>query len=63
MEKTLIENIKVGEYFKKKPDGKTVYIRDKYVQGMKKYECYKFDDVNDLCYLKKGSVVYIGFTF
>lgn len=42
---TTIKNLKVGDYFKLKPNGR-VYVRGTYNRSTKKYEYYDFDDVN-----------------
>lgn len=42
---TTIKSLKVGDYFKLKPNGR-VYVRGTYNRSTKKYEYYDFDDVN-----------------
>lgn len=42
---TTIKDLKIGDYFKLKPNGR-VYVRDSYNRSTKKYEYYDFDDVN-----------------
>lgn len=44
---TTIKDLKVGDYFKLKPNGR-VYVRDSYNRSTKKYEYYDFHDVNCL---------------
>lgn len=39
-----LKNLKVGDYFKLKPNGR-VYVRDTYNRATKKYEYYDFNDV------------------
>ena len=40
-----IKDLKVGDYFKLKENGR-VYVRDSYIRSTKKYGYYDFDDVN-----------------
>ncbi len=62
-----IENVKKGDYFTRKenenPKQNQVFIRDEYWREGKKYCCQRFSDVCDYIYLKKGTIVYINFTF
>lgn len=44
MKTKTIKDLKVGEYFKLKPNGR-VYVRDSYNRSTKRYEYYDFDDV------------------
>lgn len=45
MTKTTIKELKVGDYFKLKENGR-VYVRDTYNRSTRKYEYYDFNDVN-----------------
>lgn len=64
MQQTTIANIKAGEYFKRKPDAKTVYIRDAYCRESRKYQCVNTNDVWGNGLLLKGTTpVYVGFTY
>lgn len=73
MKPTLLKNVKKGDYFtltdkvKFNEDGevlsKYVYVRSDYERDIKKYEVYKFDDVNDFRYLKGDRIVYVDFFF
>lgn len=42
---TTIKDLKVGDYFKFKANGR-VYVRGSYNRSTKKFEYYDFDDVN-----------------
>lgn len=41
---TTIKDIKIGDFFKLKPNGR-VYVRDSYNRSTKKYEYHDFDKV------------------
>lgn len=57
-----ISELKKGEFFKLSENG-CVYVRDSYDRSSKKYECYKFDDVNSFRYLKGNKDVITDFVF
>jgi hypothetical protein len=73
MKPVLLKQVKMGEYFtltnnvKYNEDGevlsKYVYVRDAYDRESKKYEVYKFDDVNDYRFMKGTRIVWIDFCF
>lgn len=64
MEKQIkIEELKNGEFFKRKSGAKKTYQALGYCRTNKKYEASNYDDINDFIYLKKGTVVIIGFDF
>lgn len=52
-----------GEYVKRKPDAKTVYIRGAYDRATKTYSLTDAQDMNREIFLKPGTIVYIGFTY
>lgn len=62
-----LREVKRGDYFTKKnidfPRDSQVWIRGEYDRSEKKYECYRFDDVNTTCYIKGDKEVYVDFTF
>lgn len=58
-----LKTLKKGDYFKRKPDSKTVFVRGQYLRLDKKYSIYPFDDVSNE-YLQKGeTLVYVDFEF
>jgi hypothetical protein len=73
MKPVLLKQVKKGEFFalsnnvKCNEDGevlsKYVYVRDAYDRESKKYEVYKFDDVNDYRFMNGTRIVYIDFVF
>lgn len=64
-----IEQVKKGEYIRLiARKSAPVYIRGEYTtldrpRGKGRYECGAFDDISKARYLKKGTIVYIGFDF
>ena len=62
-----IKELKKGQYFTKKqidePTEKQVWIRGEYDKTQKKYECVRFDDICQCCYLKGSAEVFTDFTF
>ena len=63
METKTVRDLELGEFFKRKPESKKVYVRDKYIQISKRFACNAFEDMNVIMYLKPDTVVYVGFTF
>ena len=62
-----IKELKNGEYFTKKPlenpAENQVWVKAGYDRSSKKYECYRWDDVNRTCYLKADTQVYTELVF
>lgn len=65
-----IKKLMKGELFLKKelpegtePTAMQVWVRGDYVRSEKRYECYRYGDVNDFCYLKGDKLVSIDFVF
>ena len=43
-----LRDVPEGGYFKLTPtDTAPVWVRGEYVRGEKKYECWRYDDIND----------------
>lgn len=57
-----ISELKKGDFFKLSENG-CVYVRDSYDRSSKKYECYKYDDINAFRYLKGSKEVITDFIF
>lgn len=57
-----IEDVKQGEFVRRKEGAKT-FIRGKYMREIKRYELTAFDDINKVIYLKKGTIVHVDFEF
>lgn len=62
MATTTIKDLKVGDYFKLKANGR-VYVRDTYNRMTKKYEYYDFNDRNRWHECKGTKQVIIDFEF
>lgn len=62
-----IKQLKKGDFFTKKsieyPTEKQVFIRGDYDRELKKYECIRFDDINNVQYLKGDKEVFTDFVF
>ena len=62
-----VRELKKGEYFIKKaieyPTEKQVWVRGDYDRTMKRYECWRFSDVNDTSYIQGSKEIYTDFTF
>ena len=62
-----IKDLKKGEYFTLKeisePKESQVYVRGEYDKSERKYECYKWDDVNNTRFYKGDKEVFTDFTF
>lgn len=73
MRPILLKKVRKGEYFtltqkvqRNEDDevlSKYVYVRSDYDRDSKKYEVYKFDDINDYCYMKGTRIVWVDFIF
>lgn len=58
-----VQDIKQGEYVKRKPDAKKVYKRGRYLAHLKRYALIDCEDANHEVLVGKGTVLYIGFTY
>ena len=62
-----LKNLKKGTYFVKKlieyPTESQVWVKGEYNRSLKKYECYRFSDVCDTCYISGDKEVFTDMTF
>lgn len=62
-----IKDLKKGEFFTLKdvrePKESQVYVRGDYIREVKKYSCYKFNDICDERLLRGDLSVYNDFIF
>lgn len=58
-----LSTVKAGELFKRKPDAKTVFVRNHYDRATKSFSASDFDDINREVFIKANKMVFIGFTF
>ena len=67
MEQTTIEKLKRDDFFILKPTSEPkesqVYVRGGYDRSTKRYCGIKFTDICSCREFKKGTIVYVGFTF
>lgn len=57
-----IKELKKGDFFKLTENG-CVYVRSDYIKADKKYECYKYDDINSFRYFKGDKEIITDFIF
>lgn len=62
-----LKELKKGDFFTKRdianPSDHQVWIRGEYDRSEKKYECTRFDDCCDCCYLPGNKEVFTNFVF
>lgn len=58
-----VEEIKKGEYVKRKADATKVYQRGAYDASTKRYALIDCDDIAREIFVAKGTVLFIGFTY
>lgn len=58
-----VEDIKIGEFVKRKPDARKVYKRGEYDQSSKRYELQDTEDHCRFIYVKKGTELDVGFDY
>jgi hypothetical protein len=58
-----IETIKQGEFVKRSESAAKTYIRGTYDASTKRYSLIDFDDSSREIFVKKGTALFIGFTF
>ena len=59
----LLHEVTAGDFVKRKPNAKTVYVRGHFVPGENRYALSDFDDVNREIFLDRKTPVYIDFLF
>ena len=60
---TPVQDIKKGEFVRRKPDAKKTYIRGDYCKFSKAYELTDYDDMNRQIYVKRGVKLATEFNF
>lgn len=64
MKKTELRRVRVGEFFRlSESESAPVWVRDEYNRSSRKYEAYKYDNVNHWGEFKGTRLVYVDFTF
>lgn len=64
MQQIKLANVKPGDYFKRKIDAKSVYIKGDYDRSTKTFQCNRTDDIwGNGSNLKGSTLVFVGFTY
>lgn len=67
MRQTTIKELKPGDFFTLKPieepTDSQVWVRDQYDRSSKKYDVYKWSDINHFSQRKGNTKVWTDFTF
>ena len=62
-----LRQVKRGDAFKRKPDAKTIFIREDYNRksqwGPESFSCMDWDDINRFIELKPSTIVYVDFEY
>ena len=58
-----LKSVKTGEYFKRKLDAKTVYVRGGYDRATKTFECHDAEDINRTIFIKADKPVFVDFCY
>ena len=58
-----LRDVKPGEYFKRKPDARAVFVRGAYDRSLKRISATDFDDFCRELFIKPDAIVFVGFTF
>jgi len=58
-----IENVKKGDFVRRKVDAKTTFTRGEYCRFERRYILNDWDDISRYVYIKKGTEVFIDFNF
>lgn len=63
MQQTAIRDIKTGEYFKRKADAKTVYVKGQYDRETKSFSAIDTEDISREIFIKASKPVFVGFDY
>ena len=58
-----VQDIKEGEFVKRKADATKVYRRGNYDRSSKRYSLIDCDDTNREVFVKAGTQLFVGFTY
>ena len=58
-----VEQMKLGEYVKRKVGAKPTFTRGAYCASTKRYALVDVDDANRIVFVKKGVNLHVGFTY
>ena len=62
-ENITLKELKKGDFFKRKQDAKTIFIRGDYVPELKKYSCIDAEDCNREIFLQGKAAVFVDFEY
>mgnify|MGYP003646181732 FL=1 len=63
MNTVTLNQVKSGDYIKRKADAKSVYIKGTYNKASKSFSCIDTDDINKEIFIKANKPVFVGFTY
>lgn len=63
MQAIKLKDVKKGEFIKRKPEAKKVFIRGEYDRSYNKYRCDDWDDISRDIMLKGTTIVFIDFDY
>ncbi|UOL48592.1 hypothetical protein QGX12_gp052 [Pseudomonas phage Kremar] len=63
MEAQAVESIKKGEFVKRKENAKGVFVRGDYDQSSKRYSLVDTEDHCREVWVKKGTMLFVGFDY
>lgn len=58
-----VESIKAGEFVRRTADAKKTYQRGSFDKSTKRYSLVDCDDVNREVFIKKGTKLFVGFSY
>lgn len=58
-----LKDLKQGDFFKRKQDAKTVYVKHHYDRASKTFSCSDIEDMNREIFLKSNVEVFIDFEY
>ena len=58
-----LKSTQKGDYIKKTPTAKKVWVRGEYDRSERRYLLTDFEDVNHTIYMKASHMVFVDFTF
>ena len=63
MNQVKLNEVKPGEYVKRKADSKTVFVKGAYDKSTKAFSLTDTEDISREVFLKSSTLVYVGFTY
>jgi hypothetical protein len=63
MEFKQVQELPLGEFVKRKEDSGKVYRRGPYDRTLGRYQLDDVEDISRAIYVKKGTALFVGFTY